>query len=237
MFENFANNLSAMYQGGNISPLIFLISFLGGLLSSLSPCTLGIIPLIIGYVGGYGDSDKFKTFLQLSSFVSGLAFVLSVIGVVCALTGSVFASFGGNYFILFLASFILIMGLNLIGLLEFNFSPIVKRFPKGNSKSLFLYPFLIGMLFAFASSPCSTPILAGIMGFATLSKNILSAIIMLFLFSIGQGLIIILSGVFVSFLKGIKKLSNISEWFIKLSGALLVVAAILMYFKVFSRFF
>lgn len=237
MFENFMNNLSAIYQGGEISPLIFLISFLGGLLSSLSPCTLGIIPLVVGYVGGYGDSDKFKTFLQLSSFVFGLAFVLSIIGVICALTGSVFASFGGNYFILFLASFILVMGLNLIGVLDFNFSPIVKKFPKGNSKSLFLYPFLIGSLFAFASSPCSTPILAGIMGFATLSKNIFSAVLMLFLFSLGQGLIIILSGVFASFLKGIKKLSGVSEWFVKFSGLILVLAAFLMYFKVLSRFF
>lgn len=237
MFDNIANNLSLIYQGGEISPLIFAISFLGGFLSSLSPCTLGIIPLIIGYVGGYGDSDKFKTFLQLSSFVFGLAFVLSIIGAICALTGSVFASFGGNYFIIFLASFILVMGLNLIGILDFNFAPIIKKFPQGNSKSLFVYPFLIGALFAFASSPCSTPILAGIMGFATLSKNVFYAILMLFLFSLGQGIIIILSGVFASFLKGVKRLANVSEWFLKLSGLLLILASVLMYYKIFSRFF
>lgn len=237
MFENLINNFSMLYQGENISPLIFLASFLGGLLSSLSPCTLGIIPLVIGYVGGYGDSDKFKTFLQLFSFVSGLAFVLSIIGIICAFSGSVFASFGGNYFILILSSFILLMGLNLLGIVELNFSPIVKKFPQGNSKSLFLYPFLIGSLFAFASSPCSTPILAGIMGFATLTKNIVYAILMLFLFSLGQGLIIILSGVFTSFLKGIRKLTSVSEWLMRLSGVLLIVASLYMFYKVFSKFF
>ena len=101
-----------------------------------------MLPLIVGYVGGYGDSDKKKTFMQLSSFVLGLAFVLSIIGVICALTGSVFVSIGGAYWVLFLASLIMIMGLNLLEVIELNFSPIVKRIPKGNSASLFVYPFL-----------------------------------------------------------------------------------------------
>ena len=229
--------LTEIISTGEFSIIFLLASFFGGVLSSLSPCTLGIIPLIVGYVGGYSDSNKLKTFIQLCSFTFGLAFILSIIGIICALTGSVFASFGGPYFVLILASFILLMGLNLLGVLDFSFSPIVKKFPKGNSASLFLYPFLIGTLFALASSPCSTPILAGIMSFAVLSKSIVLAGLMLFLFSIGQGIVIILAGMFASLLKGMRQFSNISEILIKISGAILILAAISIYFKVFSRFF
>ena len=237
MIEQISTNLAQYFQSSQSIALFLVVSFLGGVLSSISPCSLGMIPLIVGYVGGYGDSNKFKTFIQLSSFVLGLAVVLSIIGIICALTGQVFVSFGGAYWVLFLASLILIFGLNLLGLIELNLSPIVKRIPKGNSASLFIYPFIVGVLFAFAASPCSTPILAGIMSFAALTKNILLAGLMLLCFSLGQGIVIILAGIFTSFLKGVKNFSSISEILMKISGVLLVLGAILIYLKVFSKFF
>ena len=237
MLNQISNTLLEYMNHGEFSLLFLVASFLGGILASISPCSIGIIPLIIGYVGGYGEKDKLKTFIQLSSFVLGLAVVLTVIGVVCAVGGSVFVAVGGDYWILFLASFILVMGLNLLGLIELNLSPIVKKIPKGNSASLFIYPFIVGTLFAFASSPCSTPILAGIMSFATLTKNILLASLMLLCFSLGQGVIVILAGVFTSFLKGVKNFASISEIFIKISAILLILASLLIYVKVFYRFF
>ena len=132
MIIELTNKLAQYMSSGEFSPVFLLVSFLGGILSSISPCSLGILPLIVGYVGGYGDSNKFKTFIQLSSFVFGLAVVLSVIGAICALTGSVFVSVGGSYWVLFVASLILIMGLNLLGIVDIQLAPIVKRIPKGN---------------------------------------------------------------------------------------------------------
>lgn len=237
MLNQISSSLAQYMQTSEFSIIFLLVSFLGGILSSISPCSLGMIPLVVGYVGGYSDTNKFKTFIQLSSFVLGLAVVLTIIGIICALTGNVFASFGGAYWVLFLASLILIFGLNLLNLIELNLSPIVKRIPKGNSTSLFVYPFIVGALFAFAASPCSTPILAGIMSFATLTNNIILAGLMLLCFSIGQGVVVILAGVFTSFLKGIRNFSYVSEILMKISGVLLILGAILIYIKVFSRFF
>ena len=108
MLEQLSLNLAQYFQSSQSIVLFLVVSFLGGVLSSISPCSLGMIPLIVGYVGGYGDSSKFKTFIQLSSFVLGLAVVLSVIGVICAISGKVFVSFGGAYWVLFLASLILV---------------------------------------------------------------------------------------------------------------------------------
>lgn len=237
MLNQISSSLAQYMQTSEFSIIFLLVSFLGGILSSISPCSLGMIPLVVGYVGGYSDTNKFKTFIQLSSFVLGLAVVLTIIGIICALTGNVFSTFGGAYWVLFLASLILIFGLNLLNLIELNLSPIVKRIPKGNSTSLFIYPFIVGALFAFAASPCSTPILAGIMSFATLTNNIILAGLMLLCFSIGQGVVVILAGIFTSFLKGIRNFSSISEILMKISGVLLILGAILIYIKVFSRFF
>ena len=236
MLNQISSSLAQYMQTSEFSIIFLLVSFLGGILSSISPCSLGMIPLVVGYVGGYSETNKFKTFLQLSSFVLGLAVVLTIIGIICALTGNVFTSFGGAYWVLFLASLILIFGLNLLDLIELNLSPIVKRIPKGNSTSLFIYPFIVGALFAFAASPCSTPILAGIMSFATLTNNIILAGLMLLCFSIGQGVIVVLAGIFTSFLKGIRNFSSVSEILMKISGVLLILGAILIYIKVFSKF-
>ena len=237
MLTQFTNNLVEYISRGEFNLWFPLISFLGGILASISPCSLGILPLIIGYVGGYSNEDKLKTFIQLCSFVLGLSVVLSIIGAICAVSGNVFVSIGGSYWILFLASLILVMGLNLLGVIELNFCPVVKQIPKGNSASLFVYPFIVGTLFAFASSPCSTPILAGIMSFATLTKSIGLSVLMLLCFSLGQGVIIVLAGIFTAFLKGVRSFANISEILMKLSGALLILGALLIYIKVFSKFF
>ncbi len=173
--EEFIKEIILKMQTGEFSFVFLLVAFLGGLIASLSPCSLGILPIIAAYVGGYGETEgekaNMKNFLQLLSFVLGLSIVLTIIGVICALTGRVFASALGPYWVLIISSLILVMGLNLTGVLELPMPVIVKKMPKSNGQSLFLYPLLIGALFALATTPCSTPILAGIMSFATPVKK------------------------------------------------------------------
>ena len=235
--ESLVSNLTAYLKTQEFSYLFLVISFLGGVLASLSPCSLSVLPIVVGYVGGYSEESGFKTFLQLLSFVLGLSAVLTVIGIICALGGRAFVSIGGAYCVLFVASVILLFGLNLLGVIQFNLPVIVKQMPKGDAHSLFIYPFILGALFALAATPCSTPILVGIMSFASLSANLVYAALMLFMFSLGQGLIIILAGVFTSFVKKVRVFSGVSEVFLKIMGVLLVISAFYIYFSVFSRFF
>ena len=121
-----------LYSSGNniLLPIILIISFLSGILASLSPCSLGILPLIIGYVGGYSKGNNKKLLIQMLSFSVGLSLVLSIIGVVCALTGRAFTSFASPIIILIFASVITIMGLNLLGVIEINFPSIIKKMPE-----------------------------------------------------------------------------------------------------------
>lgn len=223
-----------MAHSGNFSLIMLAVSFLGGLLASISPCSLAMLPIIIGYVGGYSHESPIKILLQMIFFVFGSSLVFATIGVLCAVTGKVFVSFAPTYFILLLASLLLVMGLNIIGALDFSLPVIIKEIPQSSGKNMVLYPILIGAVFALAGTPCSTPILAGIMAFASLSTNILSAVLMLFMFSLGQGLILIIAGVFTSSLKGLKNFAHVSEVLLKLSGVLLVLSSIYIFYKIFS---
>ena len=222
---------------GHFSLLLLLASFLGGILSSLSPCTLGILPLIISYVAGYGKEKPSKTFVQMVSFVLGLAVIMSIMGALSLLLGRTITALGGDWWVLVVASLLMVLGLNLLGFLDITFPTLVKKMPKGNAQSLFLYPFLLGLVFAFASTPCSTPILVGIIGFASISHNILYAVLLLFLFALGQGIVIILAGVFTSFVKNMRRFSQINEILMRGSGILMILCSIVIYYKVFSQFF
>ena len=75
------------------------------------------------------------------------------------------------------------------------------------------------------------------MAFAAIGKNTLLAILMLFLFALGQGVILILAGLFTSGLKNLKSLSKFTDGLIRFSGLLLVLVALFLYWKVFSPLF
>ncbi|MBR1460812.1 sulfite exporter TauE/SafE family protein [bacterium] len=225
--------LSSIFSSQTSILVLFGASFLGGLISSVSPCSLSMLPLIIGYIGGYSEEKPLKTLFQMIFFVIGASIVFSIIGIICAITGKIFV--GNPYFALVVASIVLIMGLNILGILDFQLPVLIKEIPKNKFNNEFLYPILLGAVFALIGTPCSTPILASIMAFATMGAKISSAVIMLFLFSLGQGLILILAGFITSKLKDSgDKFYQISEMIMKISGILLILVSLYIYYKVFS---
>ena len=231
--KNFVQILTNGNTGSITWMLLFGASFLGGVIASVSPCSLAMLPLMIGYVGGCSKETPLRTFVQISCFILGTAVVFTIIGIICAVTGSVFASALGGYFTLIMASLLLVIGLKIVEVLDFEIPVIIKSMPQNKTNSLVLYPLLLGIAFALAGTPCSTPILAGIMVFAAMGKNLLASTIMLFLFAIGQGLILILAGIFTSTVKNIKKFSNITDKIVKISGWLIIFVSIYLYCKVF----
>lgn len=233
------DNFISFFQShvkGDFSFVILLLCFLGGVVSSLSPCGIGMLPVVVSYIGASPEQKTSKSAMQIIFFILGLAITLTVIGVIAALTGQVFGAGKRVYFVLALTSLILIFGLNLIGVLEINFPVLVKRFPKSDKHNAITYPLILGMVFAFATTPCSTPILAGIMAAASLSANIAYAALMLFLFSIGQGMIILVAGLFTSALKNLTAFARYAEILTKISGFILILFAIFLYYKVFDQF-
>ena len=224
-------DFSALFSSETSLWYLYFASFLGGLISSVSPCSLSMLPVIVGYVGGYSEQRPLKTFWQMVFFILGTAVVFSVIGVICALTGKVFVS--SPYFALVVSSVILIMGLKLAGILDFDIPVFIKEMPKKESYNLYIYPVVLGMVFALVGTPCSTPVLAGIMAFASLSANVMSAVIMLFLFALGQGFIFIFAGVITSKIKNSANFYKFSEILLKVCGWLLILASIYIFYKIF----
>src|SRR4030042_4724475 len=152
--EIFLDHLSQSLSDNPI--LAYIGVFLGGILSSSSPCVLATIPLMIGYVGGYSEGDRRKAVLYSLTFILGLSITFTSLGAIASLVGGLFGLFSSAWY--FIAGGIAIaIGLNLIGPFEWNLPVPVHLQPKQRG---ILGAFLLGLFFGIISSPCATPVLA-----------------------------------------------------------------------------
>ena len=73
----------------NFSLIAYVLVFVGGLLTSLGPCNIATIPLIVGYMGGSRELSRTRSFLLSLTFAIGLALTFMLLGVIAALIGGV----------------------------------------------------------------------------------------------------------------------------------------------------
>jgi len=205
------------------NPLIAYLSvFVAGLISAFSPCVLITIPLVISYVGGYAEGDIKRSFSFSLAFVVGLSITFTVLGAIASLMGTLLGDVG-SFWKYILASVAIIMGLQMMGLL--NFQIPTPRLVKTEQKGL-IGAFLLGMLFGIASSPCATPVLALILTFVASKHNLAYGASLLFVYALAHTVLIFAVGVSTGlaevFLKS-RKVSDLSVYAHKVSGALFVL--------------
>lgn len=190
------NNFSA-FLSDNIW-LAVITAFLAGIVSSFSPCVLSAIPLIVGYVGGYAGKDKKLAYRYSLIFCLGIIMTFVLLGIASALLGKLFTG-AGRWWYIILGAIMLLVGLQLIGVIEFgNNSCRVPNRRKGIAGAFFL-----GILGGILSSPCSTPILAAILAFVASKGNILLSVIMLSFYSLGHCILVFMAGTSVGLVEDI----------------------------------
>ena len=221
--QHLLDNIQTIIQ--NNHSMAFLAVFVGGLISAASPCVLAAIPLIIGYVGGYSEGSKKKAAFYSLVFVLGLSITFTVLGAAASAMGS-FLSFAGQWLYIGLAAIAVVMGLQLMGLIE-----IPLPFQKTRQvKARGLWgAFLLGLLTGTVSSPCATPVLAVILAYVSTQGEVLYGGSLLFVYAVGHCALIFVAGLSIGLTDNIvssKGVKNFSLYSKRLSGALLVVAGL-----------
>lgn len=215
----------------SVSFLSFLIVFVGGIVTSISPCILSMIPLMIGYIGGYSETSRLRGFLMSFCFVLGLSVTFAVLGVSAALLGRIFGQVGKAWLYI-IAGVSIIMGLQLLGVINFSF-PTLKQMPvKGGSLSA---AFLMGLLFGLVASPCATPVLAVIIAFVAAKGQIWYGGSLLFTYGLGHGLILIVVGTFTAALKSFTGFQRWAKYVTFVSGGVLILFG--LYFLILARWY
>jgi cytochrome c-type biogenesis protein len=221
--EEILNNIQDIVQ--NQHGLAFAAVFIGGLISSLSPCVLAAIPLIIGYVGGYSEGNKKKAALFSLMYVLGLSLTFTLFGVAASAVGQ-FLSFFGNWLYIGFALTAVLMGLHLMGI--FSVPLPFKKTREVKTKGLW-GAFLLGMVTGTVSSPCATPVLAVILTYVATEGNIIYGGSLLLLYALGHCVLIFAAGLSAGIAESLIKsrgIQNFSLWAKRLSGAVLIAAGV-----------
>lgn len=185
----------------HLTPVSGAVLYGAGLLTSLSPCALSLVPLTMAYLtdDGTDPSRNQKTLLfRAGMFTVGLATSLSVLGLSATLAGKLFGSAGagalGAALPLTASGVAIVMGLNLLDLINlklpsFEATMQLDKFPPS------LQAFLLGATSALIASPCSTPVLASILGFVAASGEPYLGAGLLFSYSLGYSTPLLVAGV------------------------------------------
>ncbi|HEY9742709.1 MAG TPA: cytochrome c biogenesis protein CcdA [Coleofasciculaceae cyanobacterium] len=218
--EQFANRLVDT-QLSHLSWVSIAIIFAAGLLTSLTPCMLSMLPITIGYIGGYETKGRLEAATQSTWFSLGLATTLAGLGILAASVGRVYGQVGIGLPII-VSLIAIIMGLNLLEALPIQLPSfggmewISKDLPKG------VRSYLIGLTFGVVASPCSTPVLATLLAWVAAKQDLILGGVLLLSYTAGYVAPLILAGTFTASIKKLLELRQWSGWITPVSGALLV---------------
>ena len=88
--------------------LAFGLVFLGGIVTSIGPCNLATVPLLVGYVGGTATPGRGRALTLSLAFAIGLATTFMLLGVAAALVGKAFTGLTNwGYYLLAAVCFVL----------------------------------------------------------------------------------------------------------------------------------
>lgn len=205
----------------------FLLLFLEGIITFISPCLLPMLPVYISYFAA-GTRDKKTTLMNSIGFVSGFIVVFVVMG---AFMGTVGRMMRDYTTILNIAAglIVIVFGLNILGIFKIGFlNRIINRNTEVGNLGFFS-SMLLGIVFSIGWTPCVGAFLGSALLMASLGGSLLQGIAMLFAFSLGLGIPFVASALLIDRLKDtfevIKKNYKIINF---ISGGLLMGIGVLM---------
>jgi len=211
----------------------YVISFLEGIITFISPCLLPMLPVYISYFAGGGERSAKKTLTGALGFTLGFTLVFVTMGALAGTLGSFLRRYqlwvnlvGGGIVVLF--------GLNYLGILQLN----LFRGSGFQMKGSGFFPALIfGMVFSVGWTPCVGAFLGSALMLASQQGHVLEGMGMLLCYSLGLGVPFLLSAVLID------RLKSAFDWIKKhyravnmVCGGLLVLVGILMATGMLGKF-
>ena len=239
---------------GSVGVTTVAVVFAAGLATSLSPCVVSMLPLTVGYLGGYEKGRTRAESVGTSlAFAGGLATTLAGLGVAAGAAGKAYGQVGPGLPILVSLGAVA-MGLNLLGVLQVG-NPLealgggggdvkvttvggeeeaadlltvagVQRLASVRGLPKQAEGYLLGLVFGLAASPCSTPVLATLLGYAALQQEPAEGAVLLLAYTTGYSVPVALAGIWAGSVSRFLAVRKYSQFVPTVSGTLLVAGGL-----------
>lgn len=189
-----SNIFDFMFSSGAVQ---FLGAFLWGIASVLlSPCGIGIIPLVISYIENTENPTRSRAFKISCAFCLGIIFNLLLVAFVTSGIGILLGGYE-KLLTLFVAIVFIVMGLHLTGLIHVKIFALSSG-AKGTESQSLKGAVILGIVSGLAVGPCSiayvSPVLSLAMSLA--SEGFFVPVMLILAYALGYSLVIILAGTF-----------------------------------------
>lgn len=206
----------------------YLIVFLEGIITFISPCLLPMLPIYVSYFAGSEAQDTQKTLLHAFGFVLGFTLVFMALGALAGTLGSFLTAYQ-NVVNLVCGLIVIFFGLHFLGVFQLNLFPGAARKAIRTRNLGFFSAMVLGFIFSLGWTPCVGAFLGSALMLASQQGHVLSGMLMLLIYSLGLGLPFLISAVLIDRLKSafdwIKSHYAIIQLF---SGSFLILVGVLM---------
>lgn len=205
----------------------YVISFLEGIITFISPCLLPMLPIYISYFAGGGERTSRRTLVNALGFVLGFTILFTAMGALAGTLGSFLIKHQTAVNIIS-GIIVIFFGLSYLGVFRLNIFR-GSRFTMNSDNMGFISSILFGVIFSVGWTPCVGAFLGSALMLASQQGHVLTGVLMLLCYSLGLGLPFLISAVLIdklksafAFIKKNYKIINI------ICGLLLILVGILM---------
>ena len=242
--EQLVGNLQSYLTGNSL--LAYPAAFVAGLLISFTPCVYPVIPIQLGFIGAQtariGNSDEKSGFnsrgFTLSViFVLGMSLVYAALGAFASLTGTLFGSWAASpWTFIIVANIIILLALSMFDVFTIQMPQFLSRWNPGKGGKGYLSALLIGASSGLVVGPCTAPALGATLAYVGSQGNVVFGTTVLFAFSLGMGVLMIVLGTFTG---ALLLLPRSGGWMVKVKtafGILMLIIAQYMLIQAGLRF-
>lgn len=214
----------------------YVISFLEGVVTFISPCLLPMLPIYISYFASGGERSVKKTLSGALGFVTGFTIVFVALGALAGTLGGLLKEYQTAVNIVS-GLIVIFFGLNFLGVFKLNLFKGSNH--KVNTKNMgFFSALLFGIIFSVSWTPCVGAFLGSALMLASQQGHVGEGVVMLLVYSLGLGIPFVLSAVLIDYLKSafnwIKKHYKVINI---VCGVLLILVGVLMATGLIGRMF